>query len=149
MILKSSKIDLNLRWNVNETLLFIGLVSKSYERSQPPSNYSILKFVHFIVYAFDFVMWRMFKPNVYKTVWNYTLCKISLLRGISKSLQRLPRKPKLWEGLWVCHILQSWGHFFLGPWLYVCQFIAISKKWSFWRNCFLKNATFILVKSCI
>ena len=48
---------------------------------------------------------------------SYTLCKISLLRGIIKSLQRLPRKTELWEGLWVCHILQSWGHFFLGSWL--------------------------------
>ena len=57
-----------------------------------------------------------------------TLCKISLLRGISKSLQRLPRKTELWEGLWVCHILQSWGHFSIGPWHYVCQYMAISKK---------------------
>ena len=23
--------------------------------------------------------------------------------------------PKLWEGLGVCHVLQSWAHFFIGP----------------------------------
>ena len=44
-----------------------------------------------------------------------TLCTISVLWGINKSLQRLPRYAELWEGQGVCHILQSWEHFFLGP----------------------------------
>ena len=47
--------------------------------------------------------------------YHYTLCTISVLRGINKSLQRLPRYAELWEEQGVCRILQSWGHFFLGP----------------------------------
>ena len=35
------------------------------------------------------------------------------LARYNKSLQRLPKKTELWEGLGVCRILQSWGHFFL------------------------------------
>ena len=44
-----------------------------------------------------------------------TLCTISILRGINKPLQRLPRYAELWEGQGVCRIFQRWGHFFLGP----------------------------------
>ena len=33
----------------------------------------------------------------------------------NKSLQRLPRYAELWEGQWVCRMLHSWGHSFLGP----------------------------------
>ena len=37
------------------------------------------------------------------------------MRGINKSIQRLPRYTELWEGQGVFRILQNWGHFFLGP----------------------------------
>ena len=54
----------------------------------------------------------------------YTQSKISVLRGISKPLQRLPRYTGLWAGWGLGHMLQSWGRFFLCPWHYVCQFSA-------------------------
>ena len=44
-----------------------------------------------------------------------TQSKISVLRGISKALQRLPRYTGLWAGRGVGHILQSWQRFFLCP----------------------------------
>ena len=44
-----------------------------------------------------------------------TQSKISVLRGISKPLQRLPRYTGFWVGRGVCHILQSWVRFFLCP----------------------------------
>ena len=55
----------------------------------------------------------MYRPLFPKKV--NTLSQISVLRGISKPLQRLPRYTELWAGRGVGHILQSWGRFFLCP----------------------------------
>ena len=45
----------------------------------------------------------------------HTLGQISVLRGINKSLQRLPRYAELLEGQGVCRVHQSWGNCNLGP----------------------------------
>ena len=74
----------------------------------------------------DQVILRERYGAIWSLLWKRTLGQKSLLRAVSVRTKTILISGCVGE-VWVCRILQSWGHFFWAPWLYLCQSIAISK----------------------
>ena len=53
---------------------------------------------------------------------------------ISKALQCLAWKAKVWTGQGWSHILLCWGRFSYIPWLLVCQFSRKNLPWNVWEK---------------